>query len=199
MEHHITCSSMDPLQWMGAVKIRVPTAKKKKNSTSNQHNSSPSLNILWSKKLHVCKKRKYIIMAFYLNNTIVHNNTSQDINWWSDLDYCDIFISCLNSHSDGTHSLPISAHFQFWVNYSFKATRILSVKFFDCWFMYSIYPSDERIFDTMSIAFCNLKLVQLKTYTIYDNDIIDQLGRRWNDSVNELFPCLGKCKQARCL
>ncbi len=34
---------------------------------------------------------------------------SQDINWWSCLcgllvDYCDVFISCLNSYSDGTHS-----------------------------------------------------------------------------------------------
>ncbi len=24
---------------------------------------------------------------------------------WSDVDYCDVFISCLGSHSDGTHSL----------------------------------------------------------------------------------------------
>ncbi len=24
------------------------------------------------------------------------------------VDYCDVFISCLNSHSDGTHSLQIS-------------------------------------------------------------------------------------------
>ncbi len=24
---------------------------------------------------------------------------------WSGVDYCDVFISCLNSHSDGTHSL----------------------------------------------------------------------------------------------
>ncbi len=31
--------------------------------------------------------------------------TSQDINLWSLVDYWDVFISCLDSHSDGTHSL----------------------------------------------------------------------------------------------
>ncbi len=62
------------------------------------------------------------------------------------VDYCDVFISCLDSHSDGTHSLQrihcyispnlmknnliyildglrvstFSAIFHFWVNYSFK-------------------------------------------------------------------------------
>ncbi len=24
---------------------------------------------------------------------------------WSGVDYCDVFISCFDSHSDGTHSL----------------------------------------------------------------------------------------------
>ncbi len=27
------------------------------------------------------------------------------LNDWSHVDYCDVFISCLDSHSDGTHSL----------------------------------------------------------------------------------------------
>jgi len=34
--------------------------------------------------------------------------TSQDVNWWTGvvwMDYCDVIISCLDSHSDGTHSL----------------------------------------------------------------------------------------------
>ncbi len=33
--------------------------------------------------------------------------TLQDISWWTGLlvDYCDVFISCLISRSDGTHSL----------------------------------------------------------------------------------------------
>ncbi len=36
--------------------------------------------------------------------------SSPDVNWWTGVvwiivDYCDVFISCLDSHSDGTHSL----------------------------------------------------------------------------------------------
>ncbi len=31
--------------------------------------------------------------------------TSQDINWWIGVvDYCNVLISCLDSHSDGTYS-----------------------------------------------------------------------------------------------
>ncbi len=37
---------MDPLQWMGAVRMSVQT-----------HNSSPSINVLLGKKLLVCKKQ----------------------------------------------------------------------------------------------------------------------------------------------
>ncbi len=37
-----------------------------------------STNVLWNERLHVCRKVE---------------------------DHCNIFISCLNSHSDGTHSL----------------------------------------------------------------------------------------------
>ncbi len=36
-------------------------------------------------------------------------SASQDVNWWTVcgllVGYCDVFISCLDSHSDGTHSL----------------------------------------------------------------------------------------------
>ncbi len=35
---------------------------------------------------------------------------------WSGVDYCDVFISCLDSHSDGTHSLQ-SIHW--WCNATF--------------------------------------------------------------------------------
>ncbi len=31
--------------------------------------------------------------------------SSPDVNWWTGVDYCYVFISCLDSHSDGTHSL----------------------------------------------------------------------------------------------
>ncbi len=35
---------------------------------------------------------------------------------WSGVDYCDVFISCLDSHSDGTHSLPLVSK---WWNATF--------------------------------------------------------------------------------
>ncbi len=41
--------------WMGAVRMRVQTADK--NITSNPHHSSPSINVLRSEKLCVCKKQ----------------------------------------------------------------------------------------------------------------------------------------------
>ncbi len=40
---------LHPLQWMGAVRMRV--------CISNPHHSSPSVHLLWSEKLHVCKKQ----------------------------------------------------------------------------------------------------------------------------------------------
>ncbi len=54
--------SADPLQWMGAVRMRVQTADK--NITSTPHYSSPSVDVLWRQKLHVCM-------------------SSQDVNWWT--------------------------------------------------------------------------------------------------------------------
>ncbi len=47
---------MNLLQWMGAVRLRVQTADK--NITmSISHQSTPSINILWSEKLHICDKQ----------------------------------------------------------------------------------------------------------------------------------------------
>ncbi len=47
---------MDPLQWMGAVRMRVQTADENITIiTSNPHNSSLSFSVLWSNKLHVFK------------------------------------------------------------------------------------------------------------------------------------------------
>ncbi len=39
--------------------------------------------------------------------TNMQHFTSQDINWWTGVVWitCDVLISCLDSHSDGTHSL----------------------------------------------------------------------------------------------
>ncbi len=39
-----------------------------------------------------------------LSDTNMQVFTSQDVNW-CDVDYCDVFIICLDSYSDGTHSL----------------------------------------------------------------------------------------------
>ncbi len=51
---------------------------------------------------------KSILMMdlFFANNQLF---TSQDINWRTGVVWitCDVFISCLNSHSDGTHSLQM--------------------------------------------------------------------------------------------
>ncbi len=53
--------------------------------------------------------------SFLLHNILI------ELEWCGLLvDYCDVFISCLDSHSDGTHSLQLSANFNFSVNYSFK-------------------------------------------------------------------------------
>ncbi len=41
----------------------------------------------------------------HLNDGLFLTNVSLD---WSVVDYCDVFISCLDSHSDGTHSLQRS-------------------------------------------------------------------------------------------
>ncbi len=45
-----------------------------------------------------------------LFNTKAELFALQEVNWWPRVvwniaDYCDVFISCLDSHSDGTHSL----------------------------------------------------------------------------------------------
>ncbi len=70
---------------------------------------------------------------------------------WSGVDYCNVFISCLDSHSDGTHSLQsihcwdtdamlhfsksdedtnsstsFWANVHFWLNYSFNKTYCTS-------------------------------------------------------------------------
>ncbi len=42
------------------------------------------------------------MMDLFLTNMKLF--TKQDIDWWIRVDYC-VFISCLDSHSDGTHSL----------------------------------------------------------------------------------------------
>ncbi len=64
----------------------------------------------WRKQyyeLYFTRKQEFevknvLMMDLFLTNMQLF--TSQDINWWTGGD-CDVFISCLDSHSDGTHSL----------------------------------------------------------------------------------------------
>ncbi len=49
-----------------------------------------------------------LMMYLFVTNTQLF--TSHDVNWWLEwcgllVDYCDVLISCLDAHSDGTHSL----------------------------------------------------------------------------------------------
>ncbi len=48
---------------------------------------------------------KAAVLNLFLTNMQIL--ASQDVNWWTGVVwlYCDVFISCLDSHSDGTHSL----------------------------------------------------------------------------------------------
>ncbi len=70
---------MDPLQWMGAVRMRVQTADN--NITSNNTTplqSSPSVNILWSEKLCVRKKQIHYQGVFQFKSpkeSSIHNIT----------------------------------------------------------------------------------------------------------------------------
>ncbi len=52
--HH---SPMDPLQWMGPVRMRVQTADENIPIIHKHHDSSPLMNIMWSKELHICMKQ----------------------------------------------------------------------------------------------------------------------------------------------
>ncbi len=56
----------------------------------------------WLNVISICKKYLFLInMQLFI---------LQDLNWWTEVvgllvDYCDVFIICLDSRSDGTHSL----------------------------------------------------------------------------------------------
>ncbi len=107
MYNYITCSPLDPLQWMGAV------------------------------------------MDLFLTDMQLF--TSQDINWWTGVmrvtcGLLSCFIRCLDSHSDGTHSLQsihwwtsdvmLHAHLLIYVldglrvsEYCFNSTEIIQFIF----------------------------------------------------------------------
>ncbi len=53
----------------------------------------------------LARKQRFEVKHVFMNMQLF---ASQDVNWWTEvvsMDYCDVFISCLDSHSDGTHSL----------------------------------------------------------------------------------------------
>ncbi len=67
MYHSIICSAMDPLQWMGAVRIYNLNSWKKHQNIP--HHSSLSVNVLWKKvKNCVFVRNKSIIKAFFTLN-----------------------------------------------------------------------------------------------------------------------------------
>ncbi len=53
------------------------------------------------------------IKSLYLFLTDMHKMLFDGLEWCGLPDYCDVFISCLNYHSDGTHSLQ---RIHLWVN-----------------------------------------------------------------------------------
>ncbi len=95
----ITCSPMDPLQWMGAVRMRVQTADN--NITSNPHHSSPVHQLTSCEvKSYVFVRNKSIIKVFFNSKvqksrlSIIllspvknspHLNQGEDMHRWSTL------------------------------------------------------------------------------------------------------------------
>ncbi len=72
IKHYTTCSQKDPLQWMGAVRMRVQTI-----ITSNPHQS-----LVMQKALCLCQTNpslrcnfKPLLLAI-INNPIINNNSS---------------------------------------------------------------------------------------------------------------------------
>ncbi len=59
--------------------------------------------IHWRKQCYGGSTLKCLRMDLFLTNTQLL--VSRDVNWWTGVDYCAVFISCLDSYSDGTHSL----------------------------------------------------------------------------------------------
>ncbi len=62
--------------------------------------------LLWIMDLYLSGKQQFEVKTPLMD--LFQLLSSQDVNWWSGVDYYDVFISCLDSHSDGTHSLQSS-------------------------------------------------------------------------------------------
>ncbi len=68
------------------------------------------------------------------------------MDWSRVLDYCDVFISCLVSHSDGTHSLQ-SIHWEDDANVTLNLSRYVPMKKQP----HRRWPKSEYIFRKFSI------------------------------------------------
>ncbi len=105
---------------------------------------------------------------------------------WSDVDFCDVFISCLDSHSDGTHSLQRIHWWATNVNLHFSKSVLMKKK--------PIYILDGLKWTHLN--FLNelvLFLQLLSSYTIFPRgpecsvrQFLQQGGRKSSDRSQEL-------------
>ncbi len=72
----------------------------------NRWTFSPKEALLWIMDFYFSWKQQFevknILMFFFCLSFGFTRCKMMD---WSGVDYCDVFVSCLDSHSDGTHSL----------------------------------------------------------------------------------------------
>ncbi len=53
----------------------------------------------------ICVNNFFTLTPLVFTKHAAFSLTKHELMDWSGVDYCDVFISCLDSHSDGTHSL----------------------------------------------------------------------------------------------
>ncbi len=74
---------------------------------------SLDLDVRGQKEIDVFTGERFIVDYWYFSWKQLFEDKITLLWIWSGVDYCDVFISCLDSHSDGTHSLQ-SIHW--WVS-----------------------------------------------------------------------------------
>ncbi len=92
------CSLMDPLQWMGAVRMRVQTADKKHHN--NRDDSCASCEVKGTQSLQRIHWWTNYVMIHFSKSVLMKKQTHIHLAWFE--------VS------------TFSAYFHFWVNYSFK-------------------------------------------------------------------------------
>ncbi len=95
MEHYITCSSMDALQWMGAVRMRVQTADK----ITIIHTTPVHQLMLCEEKSCVFVRNKSIIKTFFFTLTITSGQNTSPL-YIMTLPPVKKSISCCLSHQN---------------------------------------------------------------------------------------------------